>query len=86
MVAAIIDRYSLGQIDASEAPSQARLALAIAVAIELQDVNPGCLVSIRPMDDPLWVPPNGAVVLDPRSDSRMISSLVLVGFLAAGRF
>ena len=39
----------------------------------------------KELDDPLWERPNGAVVLDPRSDSRLISSLVRVGFLAAGR-
>ena len=85
MVAAVIDRYSMGQIDASEAPSQARLALAIAVAIEVHAVHADVLVAIRPMEDPLWERPNGAVVLDPRSDARLISSLVRVGFLSAGR-
>ena len=85
MVAAVIDRYSMGQIDLADAPSQARLALAIAVAIELHEVHPGRVVSIRPMEDPLWIRPVGAVVLDPRSDLRLISSLVRVGFLSAGR-
>lgn len=85
MVAAVIDRYSMGQIDAAEAPGASRLALAIAVAVELQDEHPGLFVSIRPMDDPLWVWPSGGVVLDPRSDKCLMISLVRAGLLAAGR-
>ena len=85
MVAAIIQRYSMGQIDVAEAPGASRLALAIAVAVELQDDHPGCEVSIRPMSDPLWVRPAGGVVLDPRSDKYLMISLVRAGLLTAGR-